>query len=354
MNSEKEHNLCYLESNQSEDCITAVHKPETEDGHTPPAKRQKTESSQENLVQSTNIEQSDVGSSSMHAHQVVDQSVVERVKEAVEWFYFYAYKWFNLAFNKNKPSNVTDDSSCIASYTAGNGSSLTFLSPEDISNHFSSELSNGESTTAESVEAWTNAVIDSYQFKHLCPSCDGLFKSTEHFEDHFVKNKDGNIRCPFQCRKVLVNFRRFQKHLETVHMRERSKRVRDFKCHYEGCKKAFLTAKDMRCHAIYKHGFQCRKCKICHKDFATKETMKAHVLAEHGLICSEQGQFQCDIEGCDKRFKTLKGRDNHKAIAHKVYPENTASLLRCTEKNCGKRFKTIEGLMNHTENKHWK
>lgn len=100
-------------------------------------------------------------------------------------------------------------------------------------------------------------------------------------------------------------------------------------------------------HAIMKHGFRARVCFLRKKDFQTKQVMVAQQLAAHRITYGEPKQFVCEEEGCWKSFATRRGRDQHRALVHKIYFSRRGILHRCTEKFCWNTLKTVGGLMNY-------
>lgn len=302
---------------------------------------------------------SNPGSSSMHAHQVQAHSIQKHINEAVEWFYFFAYQRFNICATEKSEhdtsSEQADSPYCRPQYSAGTCSSKTFLSRKDVIYHMTTELGDGESTSKDDVGKWANALLDSFQFEHLCPSCDGLFKSTEQFESHLLKLNNGQIKCPYNCGRNLVRFGNVLRHISSVHKigRKRTYPGGEFKCELENCDKTFPTAARLRLHKIRTHNLENTRCTLCRKDFDTKPMLIAHLLSAHGVRYGEENTFHCDVEGCERSFATEKGLEAHKSLTHKQYPSVANGYMRCNEKNCNHRFKTVQGLMRHMEKKHW-
>lgn len=334
------------------------------DGTRPPsAKRQRTTSpkSEAKVTVKTEPEAltiahtSNIGSSSGHANQALPHSIQNHINNAVEWFYVFAFEWFNKkqAWYGGRGENLGPG--CTTQYTAGTCSSNTYLSREDVVYHMRSELSNADETSREDVKKWAKTLLDSFQFKHICPSCKGLFKSSEHFESHLIKINRTQIKCPYNCGKNLVSFRNILKHLDSAHKLNKAKvgQEGEFKCTYPGCQKAFPTSLGLRVHAISKHDVESRTCRICKRDFENKSMMITHLLSAHGVIYGEEKEFRCDEQGCGKRFATKRGLGQHKAIAHKQFNPSAGGYHRCTEKNCGRLFKSVESLMKHVEERHW-
>lgn len=350
--------------NQYVDTRVQVDRSSSDESQGPPAKRQRTLSpkTEVQVVPKTEPQEvlthhtSNVGSSSMHTNQVLAYSIQNHINKAVEWFYVFAYEWFNKRSAWYGGRGEPMGPGCIPQYTDGTCSSKTYLSREDIVYHMKSELSDGEETSKEDVKNWTKSLLESFQFKHICPSCSGLFKSTEHFEEHLIKVNKTQIKCPYNCGKNLVSFRNLLRHLDSAHKLNRGKLGQDgeFKCKYPGCEKAFPTSTGLRVHAISKHDLEARTCRICKRDFDNKAMMITHLLAAHGLIYGEDKECVCNQKGCGKRFATKRGLDQHKALSHKQFNPSADDYHRCTEKNCGRLFKTVEGLMNHLEKTHWR
>lgn len=125
------------------------------------------------------------------------------MEQAVEWFYFFVYRWFNVKHNYNRRRGRITEPGFRPPYSKGTCSSEALLSRQDIVFHFTSELSDGVETDEMAMENWTNSVLDSRKFEHLCPSCDGLFRSTELFDYHFTKLKTGSSDVHIVVERIL-------------------------------------------------------------------------------------------------------------------------------------------------------
>lgn len=294
------------------------------------------------------------GSSSMHTQPVLDYSAQKVINEGVECFYRVAYMWFDMVPNFRRRRGEVREQACKALDTNESRNSSQCVSRKVIARQIQSEMEEGNNLTKGFMESWSRTLLRSNCFKFLCPSCDGLFRSSELFENHLIKVSSGKIRCPYSCGKDLARFDSIETHLKLVHKINRSKPAENgaFQCEERGCGMTFDTAAGLRTHKGMLHYRQERRCRMCKKDFANKDIMAAHLLTVHGLKDGEPRPFSCDVAGCESRFGSQKGVDKHKALTHKIYSSNPRSRFRCTEKGCGRGFITAEGLRNHLQKKH--
>lgn len=293
-------------------------------------------------------------SSSMHAQPVLDYSTQQLINEAVECFYRVAYKWFDMVPNFRRRRGEVRQQACKVLDMNGSGNSSRWLSRKDFARQIQNEMEEGNDVTKEFMESWARTLLRSNSFKFLCPSCDGLFRSSELFESHLIKVSSGKIRCPYSCGKDLARFDSVATHLKLVHKINRNKPAENgaFQCEERGCRMTFETAAGLRTHKGMLHYRQERRCRMCKKDFANKDIMLAHLLTVHGFKDGEPRLFACDVEGCESCFGSQKGVEKHKALTHKIYSSNPRSRFRCTVKGCGRGFITAEGLRNHLQRKH--
>jgi uncharacterized C2H2 Zn-finger protein len=144
--------------------------------------------------------------------------------------------------------------------------------------------------------------IDKYKGKEdqvkealICKFCNTGMDKEEKLEDHLGKGANGRYKCGVR------------EAMEMVRMAESGER---------------------------KH-----VCQVCGKGFKKKAW-----LAIHSSVHSKVKLIQCDVEGCDKSYKTVTSMLQHKRSAHGVVK------YECDE--CGRRFNEKGSMMRHNKNVH--
>ncbi|KAI9099487.1 hypothetical protein DFS34DRAFT_649205 [Phlyctochytrium arcticum] len=67
---------------------------------------------------------------------------------------------------------------------------------------------------------------------------------------------------------------------------------------------------------------------------------------------SDMKPFQCDIVGCDRRFKKLNGLISHQHVAHAIGEADDPKPFKCSVPGCDKAYRNSNGLAYHLENGH--
>ncbi|CAG2176109.1 unnamed protein product [Oppiella nova] len=163
-----------------------------------------------------------------------------------------------------------------------------------------------------------------------------------------------------------------------------------FKCSVNGCKRRFKTRDYLSRHQLKAHPecmpwiecphTECQyKCKVkadmCRHTESRHQT-KYPLNTNHGNRRSADGLFECDAEGCAKRYQSFNGIYHHKQthknehwvcdvgdcshtfktrhclLQHRKRCHLTNPLLKCSVNGCQKRFRRNGGLTQHQKRRH--
>lgn len=107
-----------------------------------------------------------------------------------------------------------------------------------------------------------------------------------------------------------------------------------FLCPESGCDKTFKTSKGRHNHQIGFH--QGKPCHVCGKQLSSPTNLKRHLIT-HTTV---KDRFPCLEPGCDKSFKTIVDRDQHQLGVHEG-----KWAVDCPE--CGRTLKSLYILKGH-------
>ena len=110
---------------------------------------------------------------------------------------------------------------------------------------------------------------------------------------------------------------------------------REFKCDFQGCTKAFISASDLKNHKAY-HGEKSFICDLCGKEESTKYSLQTHLRTKHGAL----PELELKCKHCDEVFATYRHRLWHTNLVH--FPDK----YRCSV--CHKSHGTKQLLEVHS------
>ncbi|XP_072293274.1 zinc finger protein 511 [Eucyclogobius newberryi] len=103
---------------------------------------------------------------------------------------------------------------------------------------------------------------------------------------------------------------------------EPSLRVSEFACHISGCTAIFKTLQEYEHHynSLHRH-----VCCICRRSLPTARLLDIHIQEWHdslfAVLALKEDMYQCLVEGCGLKFRTIKDRKDHLINIHKYPPD---------------------------------
>ena len=215
-------------------------------------------------------------------------------------------------------------------------------------------------------------------FKHMfgaffCHLCDFECRHADEYFNHVADEHEGEIKCP-NCETALFEAvegakKDFCEHYGACLRIKREQLIleedenstvaegdkRNYSC--ELCGKTFYPEYRLREHMNWHAGVKTYKCREC--DFATHlygslySHSKIH-LREKGLTKFESDTlnsevlliFECDVEGCDKKYNSKDAMHAHKRKFHDGIVESVLCNV------CGAVFTTRQSLRRHRNIEH--
>ena len=175
----------------------------------------------------------------------------------------------------------------------------------------------------------------------------------------------------FVCHQLNCDFRTTNKRFLNDHMKAKHSDKRVISCTIEGCVSSFKCKSSLEQHMKRAHSQKEREkfiCEFCHKEYPNKTSLSRHRSIQHinskNIECthpdcdyiainekaldihmikhSDERLFVCDVDGCDRRYKTEANLNKHKN-SHSM----TRNELTCCFDGCDKTFKSKIGLNEH-------
>ena len=178
----------------------------------------------------------------------------------------------------------------------------------------------------------------------LCQLCDMEFESNAARSEHKRKAHSKRHVCP-TCDIGFGTTQKLERHMVT------HKAVKDFKC--STCGREFMIEKNLILHQKVHLGQKDYVCDICSKPYFTKSGLAAHHRQNH----SAPNETNCGeevVEGsgfvcvkCSEKFPTRYDLDVHRKQRHQLADDVG---LKCN--NCKTVFKNIAQLKRHIMNAH--
>ncbi|XP_033835633.1 zinc finger protein 511 [Periophthalmus magnuspinnatus] len=106
-------------------------------------------------------------------------------------------------------------------------------------------------------------------------------------------------------------------------------RVSEFACHISGCTATFKTLQEYEHHynSLHRH-----VCCTCRRSLPTARLLDIHIQEWHdslfAVLAQKQDMYQCLVEGCGLKFRTIKDRKDHLIIIHKYPPDFRFDKIR--------------------------
>lgn len=126
--------------------------------------------------------------------------------------------------------------------------------------------------------------------------------------------------------------------IQSLNQETRKREIKRFRCNYEGCKRTYSTAGNLKTHQKTHTGeytFVCAQ-EGCGKAFLTSYSLKIHF-----RVHTNERPYECHISGCEKTFNTLYRLKAHQRI-------HTGETFNCGQDGCVKIFTTLSDLKKHT------
>lgn len=126
--------------------------------------------------------------------------------------------------------------------------------------------------------------------------------------------------------------------IQSLNQETRKREIKRFRCNYEGCKRTYSTAGNLKTHQKTHTGeytFVCTQ-EGCGKAFLTSYSLKIHF-----RVHTNERPYECHITGCEKTFNTLYRLKAHQRI-------HTGETFNCGQDGCVKIFTTLSDLKKHT------
>ncbi|XP_037281830.2 uncharacterized protein LOC119174834 isoform X2 [Rhipicephalus microplus] len=126
--------------------------------------------------------------------------------------------------------------------------------------------------------------------------------------------------------------------IQSLNQETRKREIKRFRCNYEGCKRTYSTAGNLKTHQKTHTGeytFVCTQ-EGCGKAFLTSYRLKIHF-----RVHTNERPYECRISGCEKTFNTLYRLKAHQRI-------HTGQTFNCGQDGCVKIFTTLSDLKKHT------
>ncbi|XP_061546283.1 zinc finger protein 511 isoform X1 [Phycodurus eques] len=98
--------------------------------------------------------------------------------------------------------------------------------------------------------------------------------------------------------------------------------VSEFVCHISGCNAVHSTLEEYEHHYNSLHR---NVCSICRRSLPTSRLLDIHIQEWHDsvfmVLAQRQDMYQCLVEGCEHKFRTITLRKDHLVQIHKYPPD---------------------------------
>lgn len=150
----------------------------------------------------------------------------------------------------------------------------------------------------------------------LCTVCGHLFSRKTNLHTHITKCHSSTVEplkpCMYpECDKKFITDEELQAHVLPEHAGSEQDE-KGLMCKL--CGRCFAVAWSYRTHAVVHTKERNYKCHVCNLAYPLKATLMWHIAAQHGVE-----KFHCDVEGCDRVFRSKKQVGAHMRYAHQVY-----------------------------------
>ncbi|CAH8589444.1 unnamed protein product [Schistosoma rodhaini] len=162
----------------------------------------------------------------------------------------------------------------------------------------------------------------------VCPNRSSLRNHMKKHINHSVKRHQCD-HCPYSTQYG----RNLIKHIDSMHAVANSQ---EFRC--EGCSRCFSNETLLRDHDCIMAQCNTYRCNECGRVFKTKLRLKYH-----SDVHNPRKPYVCDIEGCDRAFRTPKYLKNHRDEFHRIHPKNYS----CPVEQCDLVFHRKTHLKRH-------
>ncbi|CAL8080487.1 unnamed protein product [Calicophoron daubneyi] len=171
--------------------------------------------------------------------------------------------------------------------------------------------------------------------EHVCEVCHAVYANRSSLRSHMKKHinhvskRHQCDQCPYSTQYGKNLF----KHVESMHTADKGSQ---FRC--EGCSRCFSSEILLRDHECLLSQCNAYRCNECGRVFKTKLRLKYHA-----DIHNPRKPYVCDIEGCDRAFRTPKYLKNHRDEFHRMQPKN----YLCPVEGCDLIFHRKTHLKRH-------
>lgn len=308
------------------------------------------------------------GSSSMHEQQaraaathsnalltgpvqsVPDINLLSRLNEAVELFYTIVYRKFEI---RRRRLTTASGLGCREDNIPQGLQNELILKREDVVSWIRNEIERGLVPTEAVMTAYVTSLFQSKKYQNVCPSCDTLFVHQPTFQLHLIHVDSGKIRCPYVCGQELISMSTVLLHMRRSHKLgdgDTGEQV-SFPCDIPGCHRTFRTIRGLSSHKKQAHDDGQRQCNIC-KMRMEQSLLSAHYLSSHGSTHGIEDRYPCTTSGCNVRCRTGRALQFHMAQVHGVFQGHYAAYKRCPHPGCNQIFSSERRAELHRRRHH--
>lgn len=174
--------------------------------------------------------------------------------------------------------------------------------------------------------------------EYECEVCGAIYTNRSSLRSH-LKKHSGQIIKRHQCTHCPYSTqygKNLAKHIESNHMG-----AEDCKFRCDSCSMSFPSEPTLRNHEQTHGTMSNYQCEECGRMFKTKLRLKYHA-----DIHNPRKPYICDVEGCDRAFRTPKYLKNHRDEFHHMQPKQ----YFCPVEGCTLVFHRKTHLKRHVAN----